>query len=185
MPIDSDEKIGLAAKIALLARTPFALDGLLRDLPAVWTKQNEGADTMSAKDVVAHLIDADRTNWVPRMQCILIDGETCNFPAFDRFAYIRASQATPLNDLLDEFSAVRAQRLEDLRAFDLTPQDLDRAGRHPVLGPVTLGHLLSTWTAHDLTHLHQISRILAFQCCNDVGPFARFLGVLKCEGHGA
>ncbi len=185
MPIDSQAKIDLDSRIALLARTPAALDGLLRDLPDVWTKQNEGADTMSAKNVVAHLIDADRTNWVPRMQCILDAGETCTFPAFDRFAYIRASQSTPLNDLLDEFSAVRAERLEDLRALNLTPQDLHRAGSHPVLGQVTLGHLLSTWAAHDLTHIHQISRILAFQCRNDVGPFARFLGVLKCEGHGA
>ena len=41
--------------IALLARTPAALNALLRDLPEGWTYRNEGENTMNAFDVVGHL----------------------------------------------------------------------------------------------------------------------------------
>ena len=45
--------------------------------------------------------------------------------------------------------------------------------------------LLATWAAHDMTHLHQIARILANQYRDAVGPWSRFLGVLHCNGHSA
>ena len=79
---------------------------------------------------------------------------------------------------------MRAACLDDLRALNLRPQQLEMRGHHPALGPVTLSNLLATWAAHDLTHLHQISRIMAHQYRDEVGPFAAFLGVLKCGGHG-
>ena len=65
----------------------------------------------------------------------------------------------------------------------MTEDDLARRGRHPALGVVTLGHLLATWAAHDLTHLHQISRVMAHQLHDDVGPWTRYLGVMQCAGH--
>jgi hypothetical protein len=42
--------------ISLLIRTPAVLDALLRDLPEMWTHQNEGESTWSAFDVLGHLI---------------------------------------------------------------------------------------------------------------------------------
>jgi hypothetical protein len=171
--------------VALLARTPRALDGLMRGLPETLVRTNEGGDTMTACDVVAHLIDADRLNWIPRAQCILEHGEAKAFAGFDRFAYIRESQGKPVSALLEEFAALRAERLDDLRALQLKTGDFERVGKHPALGAVTLGNLLSTWAVHDLTHLHQITRILAKQFEEAVGPFERFVGVLHCNGHGA
>jgi hypothetical protein len=58
-------------------------------------------------------------------------------------------------------------------------------GRHPALGSVTLSQLLATWAAHDLTHLHQVSRIMAHQYRAAVGPWSAYLGVLHCEGHSS
>jgi hypothetical protein len=69
--------------------------------------------------------------------------------------------------------------------LNLRPEDLARRGRHPALGAVTLSQLLATWAAHDLTHLHQISRIMAHQYRETVGPWSRYLGVLQCFGHSA
>ena len=140
---------------------------------------------MTPREVIAHLIDAERTNWIPRTRVILEHGDTVDLPAFDRFAYVRASRNTPLNDLLDEFTAARADSLDTLRALALQPADLTRPGRHPALGTVTLGELFSVWAAHDLTHLHQIARLLARPLGEAVGPFRRFLGVLHCDAHGA
>jgi hypothetical protein len=80
---------------------------------------------------------------------------------------------------------LRTENLDELRALNLRPEDLERRGRHPSLGAVTLSQLLATWAAHDLTHLHQISRLMACQYREAVGPWAAYLGVLHCEGHSA
>ena len=175
----------LSQTIALLTRTPAALNALLRDLPDPWTRQNEGENTWSAFDIVGHLIHGERTDWMPRVKIILQSGETQPFPPFDRLAQIRESQGKPLPQLLDVFATLRAENLRELRALNLRQEDLARSGRHPTLGVVTLSQLLATWAAHDLTHLHQISRVLAHQYREAVGPWSAYLGVLQCSGHSA
>ena len=171
--------------IALLTRTPATLNALLRDLPEAWTLRNEGENTWSAFDVVGHLIHGERTDWMVRTKIILRDGEQQTFERFDRWAQARESQGKSLEQLLDEFAGLRSENLDELRALNLRPEDLERRGRHPVLGVVTLSELLATWAAHDLTHLHQISRVMAHQYRQAVGPWTVFLGVLQCAGHSS
>lgn len=175
----------LSHSIALLTRTPATLNTLLRDLPETWTSSNEGENTWTVFDVVGHLIQGERTDWMPRAKRILESGESKPFDPFDRFAQTRESQGKPLPQLLDEFALLRADNLNELRTLDLQPQDFQRRGRHPALGVVTLSELLATWAAHDLTHLHQISRIMAYQYREAVGPWSKFLGVMHCSGHSA
>ena len=171
--------------IALLERTPAALDALLRGLPDMWTETNEGENTWSVRTVVAHLIHAEDEDWIPRARVILESPEGQAFAPFDREGHVRYSQGKTLEQMLDEFAQARAKGLEDLRALKLTAEDLRRHGRHPSFGTVTLSQLLATWAMHDLTHLHQISRIMAYQYREAVGPWARFLGVMQCTGHSA
>ena len=169
--------------LSLLTRTPAVLDALLRGLPELWTHRNEGADSWTAFDVVGHLIHGEKTDWIPRTRMILAFGESRPFVPFDRLAQQRDSAGKSLPQLLDEFAERRAQNLRELAALNLTEEDLARRGRHPELGVVTLAELLATWAVHDLTHLHQLSRIMAHQYREQVGPWSAFLGVLKCEGH--
>jgi len=171
--------------ISLLTRTPAALSALLRDLSSAWTSRNEGEDTWSAFDVVGHLIHGERTDWIPRARSILEFGETKPFEPCDRFAQERESQGKSLAGLLDEFARARSESLGELRSLNLRKEDLARRGRHPALGIVTLSELLAAWVAHDLTHLHQISRTMAHQYREAVGPFGKYLGVLHCAGHSA
>ncbi len=171
--------------ISLLDRTPAALDALLRDLPETWTHENEGGETWSAFDVVAHLIHAERADWMPRVKTVIQFGETQTFEAFDRWGNVRESRGRSLGQLLEEFSLLRSENLSKLRALNLRQEDLERRGRHPALGAVTLSELLATWAAHDLTHLHQISRVMAHQYRDAVGPWSRYLGVLQCGGHSS
>jgi len=171
--------------IALLSRTPNALNALLRDLPEAWTHNSEGDNTWTVFDVVGHLIHGDRTDWVPRARRILESGEAKAFDPFDRLGQIKESQGKSLVQLLDEFARVRSEALDDLRALNLQPDDFNRRGRHPALGVVMLSELLATWAVHDMTHLHQISRVMAHQYREAVGPWAKYLGVLKCAGHSA
>jgi len=173
----------LQQTIALLARTPATLDAFLRELPDSLTHQNEGGDTWSAYDIVGHLVYAERTDWMPRVKMILEFGETRAFEKFDRLGQVRESQGKSLGQLLDEFAGVRAENLDELRGLHLQKEDLNRRGLHPSLGVVTLSQLLATWAAHDLTHLHQLSRIMAHQYREAVGPWSAYLGVLKCAGH--
>jgi hypothetical protein len=171
--------------ISLLGRTPATLNALLRDLPQEWTLRNEGGDSWSAFDIVGHLIHGERTDWMPRARMILEFGETKPFEPFDRMAQARESEGKSLAQLLDEFARLRAEKIAELRGLKLQPQDLDRRGLHPALGVVTLGQLLATWGAHDLTHLHQISRVMAHQYRDAVGPWSKYLGVMQCDGHSS
>jgi hypothetical protein len=171
--------------ISLLSRTPAVLNALLRDLPETWTLRDEGEDTWSAFDVVGHLIHGERTDWMQRAQVILQFGESRTFEPFDRLGLVREIQGKSMGQLLDEFARLRAENLGELRGLNLGQVDLDRRGLHPALGVVTLSELLATWAAHDLTHLHQISRVMAHQYREAVGPWSRFLGVLRCDGHSS
>jgi hypothetical protein len=171
--------------LSLLTRTPATLNALLRDLPETLTLRNKGENTWSPFDVVAHLIHGEHTDWIPRAKTILQSGETQPFDSFDRWGHARETQGKSLAQLLDEFARVRSENLDELRALNLRPEDLDRRGRHPSLGVVTLSQLLATWAAHDLTHLHQISRVMAHQFRQAVGPWSAYLGVLHCAGHSS
>jgi hypothetical protein len=167
--------------VALLERTPRVLNALLRGLPEEWTERNEGEGTWTVYEVMKHLVKAEGQNWVPRARMILEVGEARAFPVFERVA--EGVEKKSMEMLLDEFAGARAENLETVRGWGLTQSDLTKRGLHPTFGAVTLGELLATWAAHDLTHLHQISRVMAVQYKEAVGPWVAFLGVMRCAGH--
>lgn len=165
--------------VAILARTPGTLDAMLRGLPDGWIAVNEGDNTWSPFDVVGHLIHGEQTDWMPRAKIILQQGESRPFDTFDRFAQFDASQGRTLDSLLDEFAMLRRDNLQELASLRLTEADLDRRGRHPAFGVVTLRQLLATWVAHDLDHVVQISRVLARQYSREVGPWTAYLRIIS------
>src|SRR4030088_199920 len=178
-------EFSLAEAVAVLTRTPATLDALLRGLPNVWVQCNEGKGTWNALDIVGHLIVGERTDWMPRARIILEHGEARAFDPFDRFAQSQESQGKSLEQLLDDFGRLRKENLAALQALNLQPEHLARRGRHPALGVVTLSELLATWAVHDLTHVHQLSRVMAYQYREACGPWSTYLGVLQCTGHSA
>jgi hypothetical protein len=171
--------------LALLSRTPSALNSLLRDLPEAWTSATEGEGTWTPIDIVAHLLYTEQVNWMPRVKHILAFGESQPFPPFKRFGHLKDCQGKSLTQLLDEFAQARADSVSDVRAMNLTRDDFEKRGQHPAFTSVTMAQVVAAWTAHDLTHLHQLARLLAHQYRDAVGPFQKFLGVLQCSGHSA
>ena len=163
---------------AILARTPEVLRALLHGLPDEWTSANEGPDTWSPFDVVGHLIHGERTDWIPRAEIILAQRGDRTFAPFDRFAQFRESLGRTLPDLIDEFGALRRANLATLHDWRLTDRQLALGGTHPALGPVTLRQLLATWVAHDLGHLAQITRVMAKQYRDAIGPWRQYLTVM-------
>jgi hypothetical protein len=164
---------------SVLTRTPGALDALLRGLPEAWTSATEGPGTWSPYDVVGHLIHAEKADWMPRLRIILEHGEARAFDPFDREAMLHNGQRKPLGDLLESFARLRRDNLEQVRALNLGPEQLELKGTHPGLGVVTLRQLLATWTAHDLAHILQISRTMAKRFKTEVGPWTEHLSVMK------
>lgn len=164
---------------AILQRTPAVLDAMLRGLPVEWTAAEAGVAEWAPFDVLGHLIHGEETDWIPRARIILTDGESRAFDVFDRYAQFDASAGKSLDELLDTFARLRADNLAVLDEWQLTPEQLQKTGRHPELGRVTLGQLLATWTAHDLNHLEQISRVMCRRYTSAVGPWRAYLKLLQ------
>ena len=163
---------------AILERTPRTLQGMLVGLADAWTRSSDGPGTWSPHEIVAHLINADRTDWIPRARLILAGDPTATFPPFDREGFFAEARAMPLGELLDLFGRVRAETLHTLDAWKLGERELALVARHPAFGEVTLSQLLATWVAHDLNHVVQISRTMARQYRDAVGPWTAYLGVM-------
>lgn len=169
----------LTTAIPLLERTPATLDALLVGLPSNWTEVNEGPDSWTVHEVVAHLIHAEHDDWVPRARHLLQWGTSRPFPPFDRTFGFASARARGLDDLVREFAGCRRESLAALAALRLTSADLAREGEHPEFGVVTLGQHLATWVAHDLTHVSQIVRVMAVQYREAVGPWSRYLRIVR------
>ncbi|MEQ9165701.1 MAG: DinB family protein [Fulvivirga sp.] len=165
--------------IHILERTPAVLKTFLYGLSIEWTSSNEGPDTWSPFDIIGHLIHGEQEDWLKRTNLILSDNEDKTFEPFDRFAQFELSKGKTINELLDEFEALRIENLRQLKELNLSEEQLQLKGRHPALGDVTLKELFSCWVVHDLGHISQISRVMAKQYKAEVGPWIEFLGILK------
>jgi hypothetical protein len=168
----------LADGIAVLERTPAVFRTLLAGLPEVWITADEGPETFSPFDNVGHLIQGERSDWIPRARLILAQEAERRFAPFDRFAQAGENAGKSMSALLDEFTALRAENLATLRSWRLSARELALDGEHPALGQVTLGQLLATWVAHDLGHLAQTARVMAKRHRDAVGPWRAYLPIL-------
>ena len=175
----SEDTFDIADGIQILASTPATLRAFLEDLPQQLVHDGASDGGWSPFDVVGHLIHGEKTDWMPRARIILEDGPESVFEPFDRFAQFEESKGRGLSELLDEFEQRRSANLDDLREVAASRPDLSARGRHPELGPVTLGQLLATWVVHDLNHLAQIARVIAGRYSADVGPWGEYLPILE------
>lgn len=172
-------KYSLERSYEILDRTPAVLQALLAGLSDDWIMPNEGPETFSPYDVAGHLIHGEKTDWTARAKMILEYGNSKTFERWDRNAMYEASKGKTMQQLLDEFAEQRKQNMSWFRSLQLTEADLDRKGMHPVLGEVTLRNLLATWVAHDLTHLAQVTRVMAKQYKEEMGPWPEFFRILS------
>lgn len=164
--------------IAILERTPLVVRALLEGLPPELTHRGYGDGTWSAYEVVGHLIIGEREDWIARTRIILRDGVDRPFDPFPHDAAIHPDSGRSLAELLEEFSELRGRNLETLRGLSLPESALERRGTHPALGEVTLAELLATWSTHDLHHIRQICKAVAWQSRDLVGPWRDYINTL-------
>jgi hypothetical protein len=172
------ERFDVTEARAVLSRTPRVLHTLFEGLPAGWLNAREAPDAWTPTQILGHLVEAERGLWIPRARSILERGEDAAFPAFDRDAHLTLHAHRSADELLALFDEGRQQSLAELDSLDLGGDALDRKGRHPEFGPVTLGQLLSTWVVHDLAHSRQIFRSMAKRYREAIGPWRHYLRVM-------
>jgi len=171
-------EFNLTRSLEILSSTPAVMQKMLSGLSNEWLFGNEGEGTWSPHAVIGHLIYADEANWMARARKILSDTDN-NFEPFNRLKQFELYDDRDIHELLAKFSMVREESLKQLRSIELNEKTLSRKGIHPDFGEVTLSQLLSTWTVHDLDHINQISRVMAKQYSDAVGPWKSYLGILK------
>jgi uncharacterized damage-inducible protein DinB len=165
--------------IELLERTPQTLACFLSGLSAGWLHSNEGEGTWTVEEVIGHLIEAENTNWIPRLEFMIREGESSPFPPFDRYAHLENANAeSSIEEKLLELKKLRAQNITRLKSIVDPDMHLEFTGSHPAFGTVKVSELLSAWVVHDLTHMAQITRVMAERYRLDVGPWQQYLGIL-------
>jgi len=173
--------VDITSVINIISRTPATIRELVANLEDNWLHANEGPDTWTPHEVVAHLIYGEQTDWIPRMRIIMDETSDNKFASFDRAGHFQIAAGRSIDSLLHQFEQLRLENILILVAADLTEDDLAKTGIHPAFGPVTLGQLLASWVAHDMTHIAQISRIIAKQYDREVGPWKAYMRILNSE----
>lgn len=177
--MNSAREFELQEAVSILRQTPATLRSLLVELPERWVESSGDRSNWHPYDILGHLIHGERADWIPRARIILEQGTERAFDPFDREAMFDASRGKDLDTLLTEFGALRKSNLEILDSWHLSESDFEKEGIHPDFGPVTLGQLLSTWAVHDLNHIFQITRVIACNYREEVGPWIKHLAVLQ------
>ena len=171
-------RFDIDSALAILSRTPATVRAMVSGLGDEWTTVNEGPETFSVFDVVGHLVDGEETDWIPRARIVLEKGGEGTFEPYDRFRHYRRNKGRSLESLVDEFETLRSKNLELVRDWNLDHAQLGLRANHPALGSVTLSQLLAAWVVHDLGHIAQISRVMAKQYRDEIGPWVDYLPVV-------
>ena len=106
------------------------------------------------KEVLGHLLEADRRGFAGRIR-IILGADTPALEGWDVVAVAAARQdcGKPVAGLLEELAALRADAATLVGR--LLAADLERAGRHPTVGLLRVGDLLQEWVHHDRNHIRQ------------------------------
>jgi len=163
----------------ILKRTPVVLSELLYGLDDELIFSNEGENTWSPYDILGHLIHGENTDWIPRANIILSSKEDKLFIPFNRFAQNDNPHNLSLKELLVEFKVLRNKNIEQLHQMKIDSIKLSQIGFHPEFGEVTLKQLLSTWAVHDLSHINQITRVIARNYTEEIGPWKAYISIMK------
>jgi len=150
----------------LLSTTSGRWRSLVEAAPEELLERPPAPGEWSASMCLDHMLLTERMVFGSRLRAIL---EGRDLVAFDPAA---PRDPGPVRSPREVVAALAAARGENLAMLDrLTPADLDRSGRHPEYGPITLRVVLSTWAAHDLQHLVQAEEALMQVFLPDTGPF--------------
>ena len=169
----------LVHSIELLKRAPEIYSSMYSGLSPEWYELRERKDSWNGKDILAHLIQGETQDWIPRARLILSSIERPTFEPFDHSQRDYFLGEKSMEQLLTEFKNLRYENINSLLNLNITVENLSKEATHPDLGIVTLQNLLATWTLHDQLHINQASRIMAKAYSSHMGPWRKYSGLLN------
>ena len=172
-------KFSLNNSLEILRATPAVLGTMLSNISNEWLVNNEGEGTWNVKEILSHLIHCEEEDWIPRMKIIQNEKGDKKFEPFDRTKGFEIRNTKTIAELIKEFTLLRDKSISYILSSGLTENELDRKGIHPEFGTVTLRQLLSTWVVHDLSHIAQINRVMAYQFIDEIGTWSKYIPFLK------
>jgi len=139
---------------ALIGAAGKSFEAELTALPEAIASWHPAPGEWCVKEVIGHVIEAERRGFAGRIREILAAHEP-RLETWDQVgvARERGDCDGALAGLLSELSQLRAGSLELVKA--LRPADLERGGDHVTVGHLTVRDLLYEWVHHDRNHLRQ------------------------------
>jgi DinB superfamily len=159
--------------VASLHKTPAVLRTLLHPLPREMFTWHLTPGKWCINEVVGHLLEADRHDFMGRVRLIL-DHEEPRLTVSDQgeVARMRHDCDRDLNELLDELRQQRSSSLSCIAMFG--DKELQRGGMHPTIGHLDIGNLLHEWVYHDMNHIRQIAANVQGFLWGHLGNMQRF-----------
>jgi DinB superfamily len=157
----------------VLRRTPAVLRELILALPERAVNYHPGPGKWCIKEVVGHLAEEDKRDFVGRIEMMLRQTEPrLKLNDQDQVAQQRQDCNRNIAELLDEFGAVRNASVRFVE--QLSAQDLERTGVHPRIGIISVRELLHEWLYHDLNHVKQVEGNAQRLLWNQLGNMQAF-----------
>ena len=146
------------------------IDSLSEDL----LRFQPGAGEWCAKEVIGHLIEAERRGFAGRIRLLLADASEPALEGWDPDEVSRARHDADreAKELLAEFSTLRASSVDLVSG--LQARDFARAGVHPKVGRLTIGDIAHEWVHHDRNHLAQIMKNVQTYVWPSMGAAQKF-----------
>jgi len=120
----------------------------------------EGPPAWTVRDMLAHFLSAEEG--LLRIAQDIAAGGPGAPEGFDYDAYNASEQerlaGIPPRQLLGDLAAARGATVQWVARLD--EADLDRVGRHPALGEVTLETLINAIYGHQLMHMRDLQALL-------------------------
>ena len=144
-----------ATVAALLGASLDAIRAEVAALPEPLLVWHPAPGEWSVKEVIGHLIEAERRGFAGRIR-IILDAKDPALERWDQNAVARArgDDARDVGALLQELTVLREDGVALARR--LGSGDLGRGGHHPTVGYLRVSDLLHEWIHHDRNHLKQM-----------------------------
>ncbi len=147
-------------RIQALADAPIVAAARIRDVTPDALRRRPEPTRWSALEILAHLRDADRDVYIPRVERL----ETEHEPAIADVDLTRDERVSSYAALepgaaLEAWTGLRRRLVARLEPAG--PREWDRLAFHSLRGPLTLANMVRGWSEHDASHRRQLDRTLA------------------------
>jgi hypothetical protein len=170
---NGNKPLAMPELTSALAATPNVLRALVMRLPTAATTWHPAVGKWCINEIVGHLIEEDKRDFVSRIQLMLDENEPrLSVTDQDAIAKARRDCSKQPSDLLEIFHEVRDASVALVST--LKPSDFTRGGLHPRIGRLQIVELLHEWVYHDLNHVRQIAANVQAFLWRELGNMQQF-----------